>query len=119
MKDERLTGDEYDALEHIRRGAKGTGVNACIGRNSKRLTGLKLVKAERDNKLRLTDKGVEALFLRRCITALQALEIGPAAIEPDVAHFLLRKSHIAEADGGQYTLTDKGRESLADILGQR
>jgi hypothetical protein len=64
MKNEKLTGDEYDALEHIRRGARTDKVNACVGRNAKRLSGLKLVQYAKNGGLSLTDKGQEVLFLR-------------------------------------------------------
>jgi Mn-dependent DtxR family transcriptional regulator len=116
MKNEKLTGDEYDALEMIRRGARTDRVNACVGRNAKRLSGLKLVQYAKNGALSLTDKGQEVLFLRRCIVALRALEQDPAsALDEDVAQFLSRKSHIAAREGGGYELTERGRESLADI----
>jgi uncharacterized protein YjhX (UPF0386 family) len=119
MKNEKLTGDEYDALEHIRRGARADKVNACVGRNAKRLSGLKLVQYAKNGALSLTDKGQEVLFLKRCIEALRALERDPAsALEADVMQFLSRKSHIAAKEGGGYELTERGRESLADISAQ-
>jgi hypothetical protein len=119
MKNEKLTGDEYDALEHIRRGARADKVNACVGRNAKRLSGLKLVQYAKNGGLSLTDKGQEVLFLRRCVEALRALEKDPAsALDQDVVQFLGRKSHIAAREGGGYELTDRGRESLADISAQ-
>lgn len=118
MKNEKLTGDEYDALELIRRGARTDRVNACVGRNAKRLSGLKLVQYAKNGSLSLTEKGQELLFLRRCVEALRALERDPAsALDEDVAQFLSRKSHIAAVDGG-YELTERGRESLADISSQ-
>jgi hypothetical protein len=43
MKNEKLTTDEYNALEFIRRGARTDRVNACVGRNAKRLAGLKMI----------------------------------------------------------------------------
>ncbi|MCS0592486.1 hypothetical protein ACFQ09_04445 [Massilia norwichensis] len=119
MKNEKLTGDEYDALEMIRRGARTDRVNACVGRNAKRLSGLKLVQYAKNGALSLTDKGQEVLFLRRCIVALRALEQDPAsALDEDVVQFLSRKSHIAAREGGGYELTERGRESLADISAQ-
>lgn len=119
MKNEKLTGDEYDALEMIRRGARTDRVNACVGRNAKRLAGLKLVQYAKNGALSLTDKGQEVLFLRRCIVALRALEQDPAsALDEDVVQFLSRKSHIAAREGGGYELTERGRESLADISAQ-
>jgi uncharacterized protein YjhX (UPF0386 family) len=119
MKNEKLTGDEYDALEFIRRGARNDRVNACVGRNAKRLNGLKLIQYAKNGALSLTAKGEEVLFLRRCIVALRALEQDPAsALDEDVVQFLSRKSHIAAREGGGYELTDRGRESLADISAQ-
>lgn len=119
MKNEKLTGDEYDALEFIRRGARSDRVNACVGRNVKRLSGLKLVQYAKNGSISLSPKGQEVLFLRRCIIALRALEQDPAsALDEDVAQFLSRKSHIAAREGGGYELTERGRESLADIGSQ-
>jgi hypothetical protein len=116
MKNEKLTGDEYDALEWIRRGARNDRVNACVGRNAKRLSGLKLVQYAKNGGLALTEKGQELLFLRRCVLALRALDADPAApVEADVVQFLSRKSHIAARAEGGYELTARGRESLADI----
>jgi hypothetical protein len=116
MKNEKLTTDEYDALAHIERGAKHDRVNACVGRNAKRLAGLKMIQYGRDGKIAMLDKGREVLFLRRCIEALRALSADPAAVlAPDVALFLGKKSHIAALEGGTFELTDKGRESLANI----
>src|SRR6476661_4163369 len=118
MKNEKLTTDEYDALELIRRGARTDRVNACVGRNAKRLAGLELVQYAKNGSLALTEEGQEVLFLRRCVEALRALERDPAsALDEDVAQFLSRKSHIAAVDGG-YELTERGRESLADISSQ-
>jgi hypothetical protein len=116
MKNEKLTTDEYDALEHIERGAKHDRVNACVGRNAKRLSGLKMIQYSKDGKVALTDKGQQVIFLRRCIIALRALAADTAAAVPaDVAAFLSKKSHITPLEGGGYQVSDKGRESLADI----
>lgn len=116
MKNQQLTGDEYDALEHILRGARNDRVNACVGRNAKRLSGLKLIQYGRNGSLALTDQGRELLFLRRCVQALRALDADPGArVDDDVVQFLGRKSHIAARAEGGYELTPRGRESLADI----
>jgi hypothetical protein len=120
MKNETLTQDEYDALGHIERGARHDRVNACVGRNAKRLSGLKMIEYSRDGSVALTPKGVQLLFLRRCIAALQALVADPAAVlDADVALFLGKKSHISALEGGGHAITDKGRESLADIEAAR
>ncbi len=119
MKNETLTTDEYDALGHIERGARHDRVNACVGRNAKRLAGLKMIEYSRDGKVALTPKGTQLLFLRRCIGGLRALAADPATrLDADVAQFLGKKSHIAIADDGQFAMTDKGRASLADIDAQ-
>jgi hypothetical protein len=119
MKNLKLTGDEYDALDIIRRGAKSDRVNACVGRNAKRLAGLKLIQYAKNGSLSLTEQGVELLFLRRCVQALRALEQDAgAAVDADVVQFLGRKSHIAARAEGGYLLTERGRESLADIASQ-
>jgi hypothetical protein len=119
MKNEKLTTDEYDALGHIERGAAHDKVNACVGRNAKRLSGLKMLQYGRDGRLALTEKGQQVLFLRRCISGLRAVAADPAAVlDADVALFLGKKSHIVAREGGGYEVTDKGRESLADIAAQ-
>jgi len=119
MKNEKLTTDEYDALEFIRRGARTDRVNACVGRNAKRLAGLKMIAYARDGKVELTEKGQQVLFLRACIQALTALAQDPAAAVPgDVAQFLIRKSHLAPREDGGFDVTPRGLESLADIQAQ-
>ena len=116
MKNEKLTTDEYDALGHIERGAAHDRVNACVGRNAKRLSGLKMIDYGRDGRVSLTEKGRQILFLRRCINALRALvQDGGAPVDADVAAFLIKKSHVAVLAEGGHAITDKGRESLADI----
>ena len=116
MKNEKLTTDEYDALEQIRRGAKHDRVNACVGRNVKRLSGLKMVQYSRDGSVAITEKGTQVLFVRRCILGLRAVaDDASAKLETDVANFLGKKSHIQTGEDGQFLITDKGRESLADI----
>jgi hypothetical protein len=115
-KEEKLTIDEYDALEFIRRSARTDRFNACVGRNAKKLAGLKLISYGRNGAVALTDKGEEKLFLRRCIETLRAVSSDPLApVDDDVVHFLSRKSHIAPRAEGGFTLTDKGSASLDDI----
>ena len=117
MKNEKLTTDEFDALEQIARGIRGERVSACVARNSKRLSGLKLVSYAKDGKLSITDKAQQALFVRRCISGLRAVAGDPlATLESDVAYFLGKKAHIAARAAGEgYDITEKGRESLADM----
>ncbi len=120
MKNEKLTQDEYDALNEVARGIKGDRVSACVGRNTKRLSGIKLLSIAKNGRLSLTDKGVQTLFLRRCIIGLRAVAADPlSTLDADVATFLGKKSHIlARADDAGFDITDKGRESLADIASQ-
>ncbi|MET0858417.1 MAG: hypothetical protein ABWY27_16835 [Telluria sp.] len=119
MKNEKLTTDEYDALGHVERGPVPDKVNACVGRNVKRLSGLKMLQYGRDGRVSLTDKGQQVLFVRRCISGLRAVAADPAAkLDADVAGFLGKKSHIVVREEGGFDITDKGRESLADIEAQ-
>ncbi|MES2315877.1 MAG: hypothetical protein V4631_00140 [Pseudomonadota bacterium] len=119
MKNEKLTGDEYDALGHIERGAAHDRVNACVGRNAKRLSGLKMIEYAKDGRVALTEKGRQILFLRRCISGLRGLLADPAfKLDTDIAVFLDKKSHIVALEAGGYGITDKGRDSLADIDAQ-
>ena len=120
MKNEKLTQDEYNALDEVKRGIKGERVSACVGRNTKRLAGLKLFTIAKNGRISLTDKGEQTLFLRRCILGLRAVAAdNQSKLDTDVAVFLGKKAHIVvrEADGG-FDITDKGRESLADIASQ-
>ena len=90
--------------------------SACVGRNTKRLAGLKLFSVARNGRISLTDKGEQTLFLRRCILALRAIaDDGASPIGADVALFLGKKSHIVPRAEGGFEISDKGRESLADI----
>jgi Mn-dependent DtxR family transcriptional regulator len=91
-----------------------------VGRNAKRLSGLKMLEYTRDGRIVLTEKGQQVLFLRRCVKSLAALADDPqAALDNDVARFLSIKSHIAPLDGGGHVLTEKGRETLDDITRQQ
>lgn len=120
MKNEKLTQDEYNALDEVKRGPiKGERVSACVGRNTKRLAALKLFSVARDGRVSLTDKGEQTLFLRRCIMGLRAVAADPSgALDADVAMFLGKKSHIVPRAEGGFDISDKGRESLLDIENQ-
>ena len=65
----------------------------------------------------ITDKAQQLLFLRRCIMGLRAVAADPLAkLDTEVAYFLGKKAHIvARAEGEGHDISDKGRESLADI----
>ena len=117
--DDRLTKDEFEALDQIRRAKKHERPSACVARNTKRLAGLKYVTGK-DGQLALTEKGQQTLFFKRCIDGLRAVANDPLAkLDADVATFLNRKGHVmpnASSDGLE--LTQRGRESLADIDAQ-
>ena len=111
-----LSRDEMDALVQVSKMSKGSKPSACIGRNAKKLVGIKLLVPRRDGTYALTDKGSEALFVNRCIRGLQALADDPTTrLDTDVAQFLGRKGHIAETSAGQHAVTAKGRDCLEDI----
>jgi hypothetical protein len=111
-----LTRDEMEALEQIAKGPKGDRVSACIARNAKRLGGLKYVAYGKDGQLALTEKGKQTLFLNNCIKGLDAVCNYPLTpLTPDVALFLGKKGHIQPLAAGGFEITQKGRESLADI----
>ena len=114
--DDKLTKDEFEALAQIRRLKKGERESACVARNAKRLVGLKYVTS-RGGVHVLTDKGQQTLFVKRCIDGLRAVAYdAPGAIDADVAAFLSRKGLIApRAVGNGFDITERGRESLADI----
>lgn len=117
MKDEKLTTDEYNALDEVRRGFQGRP-SACVARNTKRLSGLKMLSIARNGHMSLTEKGKEKLFLRRCILGLRALSTDPAAqLDGEVIAFLGKKSHIVATEGG-FAVTPKGLDTLADITAQ-
>lgn len=115
-----LTKDEFDALGQISRKEHRGRPSACVARNTKRLSGIKLIEYHRDGQLVLTEKGKQTLFIYRCIETLRALSLDPQApVAPDVAIFLGRKGHIVEnAVTKVFEITQRGRESLADIDAQ-
>jgi len=117
--DEKLTKDEIEALAQIRRLRKGERESACVARNAKRLVGLKYVTS-RGGLYVLTEKGQQILFVQRCIDGLRAVAYSaPGNIEADVATFLSRKGLIAPRTVGEgFDVTERGRESLADIDGR-
>ena len=117
MKNEKLTTDEFDALEQIAQGIKAERVSACVARNSKRLSGLKLITYGQSGRLSITDKAQHLLFVRRGIRGLRAVAGDSLTeLEADVAYFLGKIAHILvrESDQG-FEITEKGRESLADM----
>ena len=114
---DKLSKDEFEALAQIATARKQERPSACVARNAKRLAGLKFVAYGRDSQLVLTDKGQQALFVKRCIDGLRAVaEDALSALDADVKNFLLKKGHIIARESGQgFALTARGRESLDDI----
>lgn len=114
---QRLTRDEFDALEQVSKTPKSVKPNACIARNAKHLVGIKFLASRKDGSYVLTEKGAEALFMKNCIAGLRALAAdADTKLDVAVANFLGRKGHIAAAAAeGQFVVTQKGHECLADI----
>ena len=114
---DNLSTDEFDALTQISKAPKGERPSACIARNTKRLSGLKYVTYGKDGRLAISDKGKQVLFVKNCIDGLRAISSDPlATLHKDVATFLGKKGHIApRGESGGFDITQKGRESLADI----
>ena len=115
--EDRLSADEFDALEEIEHAPKRERPSARVARNAKRLAGLKYVAYAKNGQLSLTEKGEEALFVKHCIDGLRAVAADPlTALAPDVLTFLGKKGHIARREGADgYEITRRGLESLADI----
>lgn len=113
----RLSRDEFEALEQVSKMSKGSKPSACIARNAKKLIGIKLLAPRRDGTYMLTDTGTEALFVKNCIAGLRTLVADPGAkLDGAIANFLGRKSYIvASATAGQFEVTPRGHECLADI----
>ena len=113
----RLTRDEYDALEQVNTAPKPARPSACIARNAKHLVGIKFLSVKKDGSYALTEKGVEALFIKNCIAGLRALASdADTKLDVTVATFLGRKGHIvATAVADHFEITPKGLECLADI----
>ncbi len=112
----KLSADEFEALEQVSRLKKQEKPSACVNRNAKRLSGIKMIAFRRDGGLELTENGKQFLFIKQCIDALRKLaQDGPQTLPPLLAQFLARKSHIAEAEvAGTWQITERGRESLAE-----
>lgn len=113
----KLSQDEYDALAQVAKLVRGVKPSACVGRNVKRLTGIKLLAWRKDGTLELTDNGRQTLFIKQCIDGLRAVAATPGCtLTQDVATFLGKKGHVAvNAETGLLEATVRGRESLADI----
>jgi hypothetical protein len=115
--EDRLSADEFDALEEVATAPKLQRPSARVGRNAKRLSGLKYITYAKNGALSLTEKGQETLFIKHCIEGLRAVAADPLApLATDVAAFLGKKGHIAKREGADgHEVTRRGLESLADI----
>lgn len=119
---DNLTKDEYEALVQIKKARKGERPSACVARNAKALIGLKYITHGKDGAFMLTEKGQQTLFVKRCIDGMRAVATAavtataPAKLDADVTAFLSKKGLIApHAEGEGFSLTERGRETLADI----
>jgi hypothetical protein len=113
----KLSIDEYDALEQVSKLPRNARPSACVARNTKRLTGIKLLTHRKDGGLELTDTGKQILFIKQCIDGLRAIANDPNVIvSATVASFLGKKGHIAvNPDSGLNEISERGRECLLDI----
>jgi hypothetical protein len=113
---DHLSIDEFDALTQISKAPKNQRPSACVARNVKRLSGLKYVSYGKDGSLVLSDKGKQILFIKNCIDGLRAVDRDPATtLDAGVVTFLSKKGHIIPREAGGFAITQKGRETLADI----
>ncbi len=114
---QRLSRDEFEALEQVGNMLKSDKPSACVARNARHLVGIKMLVHHKDGSYELTEKGTLALFVKNCIMGLSALASNPnAQLGKGVATFLGRKGHIIEtAAPGRFEITAKGRECLEDM----
>jgi hypothetical protein len=111
-----LSIDEFEALRQVRAMPKHSKASACVGRNAKKLSGLKYLSYAKDGSLSLTEKGEQALFSKDCIDGLRAVSAEPTTkLESAVALFLGRKSYVTRNEDGSFVITARGLECLADI----
>lgn len=114
---QRLSRDEFEALEQVGSMLKSDKPSACVARNARHLVGIKMLVHHKDGSYQLTEKGTLALFVKNCIAGLSELAINSdAKLDNGVATFLGRKGHIIEtAIPGRFEITAKGRECLEDM----
>ncbi len=114
---QRLSRDEFEALQQVSDMPKSAKPSACVARNARHLVGIKLLTHHKDGTYELTEKGGVALFVKNCIAGLSALATNAdTKLEASVATFLGRKGHIvASTTAGRFEITQKGRECLEDI----
>lgn len=114
---QKLSIDEYDALDQVSKLPRTARPSACVARNTKRLIGIKFLAHRKDGGLELTDTGKQVLFIKQCIDGLRAVAKDPATVlAAPVATFLGKKGHIAlNAESGLTEISVRGLECLADI----
>ena len=112
-----LSQDEYAALSEILVLPKGSRPSACVARNTKRLTAIKLIKVGKSGRPELTDLGRQTLFIKQCVDGLRELSLDPLAVlDAGVGMFLEKKGHATrDPETGLLSLTARGRETLTDI----
>jgi hypothetical protein len=113
----KLSIDEYDALEQVSKLPRNARPSACVARNTKRLTGIKLLSHRKDGGLELTENGAQILFIKQCIDGLRAIATDTSTVLPTtIATFLGKKGHIAvNPETGVLEISERGRECLTDI----
>ena len=114
---QKLSIDEYDALDQVSKLPRTARPSACVARNTKRLVGIKFLTHRKDGGLELTDTGKQVLFIKQCIDGLRAVSLDPATVlATPVATFLGKKGHITtNAESGLTEVSARGLECLADI----
>lgn len=117
---QKLSIDEYDALEQASKLQRSARPSACVARNTKRLCGIKLLAYRKDGSLELTETGRQVLFIKQCIDGLRAVaNDSDSVLREAVATFLSKKAHIeTNPTTGKTQITERGRECLADIDAQ-
>ncbi|MBE9609269.1 hypothetical protein [Chitinilyticum piscinae] len=116
MKNEALSTDALEALTEVSRGLRSRRLSPRVFKHIKQLTGLKYTQYNRNGIPEITEKGVQALFLKCCIDTLRLLQRNPqAGVDLRARDFLLRKGHLEALPEGGYAVTTKGAESLVDI----
>ncbi len=115
-----LTSDEYAALAEILALPNGSKPSACVARNTKRLTAIKCVATGKSGRPELTQLGRQTLLIKQCVDGLRELSQDPLAVlSASVATFLEKKGHATrDPETGLLSLTERGRETLADIDGK-
>ena len=114
-----LSIDEFDALEQISQLSNNVRPSACVNRNVKRLSGIKLVSYRKDGHLELTEDGKATLFAKKCIDGLRAVSgNSQVQLSAEVVAFLSKKSYITRSPDG-LQISQRGLECLADIDAHR